>query len=242
MILLPVKNFANAKQRLASVLDAAERRELAQAMLQDVLQALYSWTQRPPVAVVTSDGYARRLARRFSFEVIEDPKNEGETEAIALGTRICETRGVPDTLVIPGDIPLVEPSELQAIVAAAPDGPGGSVLVPSTDGRGTNAALRKPGGLFPLTFGEYSFQPHLRAARATGQPCAVLRLPGVELDVDTPADLALLIAAETRTRTQKLLRDWGVRERLEGMNRKAPEGVEQSTTSPQRRGKTAAKH
>jgi 2-phospho-L-lactate guanylyltransferase len=215
MLLLPVKNFANAKQRLASVLDGVERRKLAQAMLEDVLQALRSWAQRPPVAVVTNTPAARRLARSFSFEVIEDSRNEGETAAIALGTRVCEQRGAPYTLVIPGDIPLVEPSELQAIVAAAPDGPGGSVLVPATDERGTNAALRKPADLFPLTFGEYSFQPHLRAARATGKPCVVLRLPGVELDVDTPADLALLIAAETRTRTQKLLREWRVRQRLE---------------------------
>jgi 2-phospho-L-lactate guanylyltransferase len=215
MVLLPVKNFANAKQRLASVLGAAERRKLAQAMLEDVLQALQSWTQRPPVAVVTRDGYARRLARRFSFEVIKDPNDEGETEAIALATRVCEARGVPYTLVIPGDIPLVEASELQAIVAAAPEGAAGSVLVPATDERGTNAALRRPAGLFPLTFGEYSFQPHLRAARATGQPCVVLRLPGVELDVDTPADLALIVAGEARTHTQALVEKWDVRQRLE---------------------------
>src|SRR6516162_1109776 len=214
MLLLPVKNFANAKQRLASVLDSSERRKLAQAMLEDVLEALHSWTQRPPVAVVTNAASARWLARSFSFEVIEDARNEGETEAIELGTRVCEARGAPYTLVIPGDIPLVEPSELQAILAAAPNGPAGSLLVPATDERGTNAALRKPAGLFPLTFREYSFQPHLRAARATGKPCVVLRLPGVELDVDSPADLALLIASETRTRTQKLLRDLQVRQRL----------------------------
>jgi 2-phospho-L-lactate/phosphoenolpyruvate guanylyltransferase len=216
MLLLPVKNFANAKQRLASVLDRAERRKLAQAMLEDVLQALHSWPQRPPVAVVTNAPAARRLARSLSFEVIEDTRNKGETEAIALATRVCEECGAPYTLVIPGDIPLVEPGELQAIVAAAPDGPAGSVLVPATDERGTNAVLRKPAALFPLAFGEYSFQPHLRAARAAGHPCVVLRLPGVELDVDTPADLALLIAAETRTHTQKLLHDWRVRQRLEG--------------------------
>lgn len=216
MILLPVKSFANAKQRLASVLDAAERYRLAQAMLEDVLQALRAWTQRPPVAVVTSDGYARRLARRFSFEIIEDPNNAGETEAIALATRMCEARGVPYTLVIPGDVPLVKTSELQAIVAASPEGREGSVLVPATDERGTNAALRRPPGLFPLTFGEYSFQAHLRAAQATTQPCVILRLPGVELDVDTPTDLASLITAPTRTHTQELLHAWRVQERIEG--------------------------
>jgi 2-phospho-L-lactate guanylyltransferase len=132
---------------------------------------------------------------------------------------VCEARGAPYTLVIPGDIPLVEPSELQSIVAATPDGPGGSVLVSATDERGTNAVLRKPAGLFPLAFGDYSFEPHLRAARASGYPCVVLRLPGVELDVDTPADLALLIAAESRTRTQKLLSEWHIRQRLEGVTK-----------------------
>ncbi len=214
MILLPVKDFSHAKQRLTSVLDAAERSRLAKAMLEDVFQALHSWAHRPPVAVVTADPYARRLARTFSFEVIRDSSHEGETEAIAVATRFCEQRGERETLVIPGDIPLVESSELQAIVDAAPDGPGGAVLVPATDERGTNAALRRPPGLFPLTFGEYSFQPHLRAARATGKPCILLRLPGMELDIDTPADLALLIATEVRTRTQELLHNWDARARL----------------------------
>ncbi len=88
------------------------------------------------------------------------------------------------------------------------------MLVPATNERGTNAALLRPPGLFPLKFGDYSFQPHVRAARGTGKPCVVLRLPGVELDIDTPADLALLIATEVRTRTQKLLHDWDVRSRL----------------------------
>lgn len=214
MVLLPVKDFTHAKQRLASVLDAAERSRLAKAMLEDVFQALRSWAPRPTVAVVTADPYARRLARSHSFEVISDSRHEGETEAIALGTSVCRQRGEREMLVIPGDIPLVEPSELEAIMDAAPASPGGSVLVPATDERGTNAALLRPPGLFTLKFGDYSFQPHVRAARATGRPCVVLRLPGVELDIDTPADLALLIATEVRTRTQELLHDWDVRSRL----------------------------
>ena len=37
MILIPVKNLASAKQRLASLLEQSVRTELAQAMLLDVL-------------------------------------------------------------------------------------------------------------------------------------------------------------------------------------------------------------
>lgn len=212
MILVPVKNLSTAKQRLSTVLNRAARSALAEAMLEDVLHTLARWTHRPPVAVVTSDPRARRLAEQFSFEIIEDRVNQGESEAIAMATRICEARGASDTVVLPGDIPFLQVSELESIFAAAPA--QGTLLVPSADGRGTNAALRRPPALFPLRFGDASFERHLRAARATGKPCATLRLPGIALDIDTPADVALLLAAESRTRTQRLLRAWNVRDPL----------------------------
>src|SRR5947209_5955798 len=106
MILIPVKNLDTAKQRLASVLDQPARTALAQVMLQDVLARLAEWTQRPAVAVVTSDPFAVELAQSHSFEVIPDPANPGETGAIEMATRLCEARGVDSTLVIPADIPL----------------------------------------------------------------------------------------------------------------------------------------
>ncbi len=208
MILIPVKNLAHAKQRLADVLDQPARTELAQAMLCDVLEAVASLTNRPEVALVTSDGFATGLARQFDFEVIPDNANLGETAAIAAATQLCESRGIESTLVIPGDIPLVTADELKKILLAAPA--VGSVLVPAADGRGTNAALRRPAGLFPLRFGNDSFRPHLAAARATGKPCVVLALPGVALDVDTPSDLRQLAAARGETRTQSLVRRLGL--------------------------------
>ena len=51
MILLPIKNTATAKQRLASVLDQCARTQLAQAMLTDVLTTLRNWANCPGVAV-----------------------------------------------------------------------------------------------------------------------------------------------------------------------------------------------
>lgn len=212
MILIPVKNWGHAKQRLSSILSPAERSALGEAMLHDVFETLAGWRNRPPVAVVTSEPRALRLARGFSFEVIEDAANQGETDAIAMATRVCECRKISSTLVIPGDIPLLKVSELEGVLAAAPS--EGAVLVPSYDGLGTNAAFRRPAGLFSLRFGGSSFDPHVRAAQATGRPCVTLQLPGIALDIDTPADLALLLAAENDTRAQQLLRVWKVTERL----------------------------
>jgi len=208
MILVPVKNLSCAKQRLASVLDQASRTELAQAMLFDVLETMALWTGRPGVAIVTGDPFALDLAKQFRFAVIPDHANLSETDAIEMATRFCESRGADHTLVVPGDIPLIQSAELEAILKVAPQ--QGSVLVPSADGRGTNAAFRRPSGLFPLRFGSDSFKPHRAAAHATGKPCIELSLPGIALDVDNLFDLRQLAAAPGDTRAQRLIRTWGM--------------------------------
>jgi len=206
VILLPVKNLANAKQRLAPVLEQQGRTELAQAMLADVAEAVAAYTG-DEVSLATSDPFAIELARQHGFEIIRDESNLSETDAIAMATRVCESRGVKSTLVIPGDIPLIEASDIRAIYDSSPD--IGSVLVPSSDKRGTNAVLRRPAGLFPLRFGNDSFMPHLAAAIGTDKSCVVLSLPGIALDVDTPEDLRELAEAFGEKRSQVLARKLG---------------------------------
>ncbi len=210
MILIPVKNLAHAKQRLAPLLEPAARTALAQAMLLDVLETLDAWPNRPAIAIVTSDPFALGVAQRFALEVIPDYANRSETDAIEMATELCRARGVSSTLVIPADIPLVTVLEMEAILDAAP--PEGSVLVPAADGRGTNAVYRSPAALFPLRFGNDSFKPHLAAARATEKPCVLLSLPGIALDVDNPAELRQLASAPGETRSQHLARRWGFAE------------------------------
>jgi 2-phospho-L-lactate/phosphoenolpyruvate guanylyltransferase len=212
VILVPIKNTSAAKQRLASVLDQPSRTRLAQAMLHDVLSALHDWQGRPGVALVTSDPFALELAREYQFEVIPDPDNPGETGAIEIATRVCVERGEDSTLVIPADVPLIKAWELEEVLKRAPA--EGSVLVPAGDGRGTNAAFRRPANLFPLRFGNDSFKPHHVAAQATGKPCIVLNLPGIAVDVDNPKDLQQLISLPGKTRAQRLVREWNVASRL----------------------------
>jgi 2-phospho-L-lactate guanylyltransferase len=210
MILIPVKQLDGAKQRLASFLDQATRTKLAQAMLWDVLDAVRACPSQPAVSLVTSDAFAVELGHKFNVQVIADSANRSETDAIEMATRFCERAGVRSTLVIPADIPLIQPSEVEQILRAAPE--EGSVLVPASDGRGTNAILRNPAGLFPLRFGNDSFKPHLEAARATNKPCTVLYLPGIALDIDHLSDLQELAAAAGQSRAQQLVRQWDLKQ------------------------------
>jgi 2-phospho-L-lactate/phosphoenolpyruvate guanylyltransferase len=216
VILVPVKNLSAAKQRLAAVLDQPSRTALAQAMLHDVLATLHNWDGRPAVALVTSDPYALQLAAEYHFEVIPDPDNPGETGAIEMATKICVEHGAESTLVIPADIPLIQAWELNEILARAPA--EGSVLVPAADGRGTNAAFRRPAGLFPLRFGNDSFKPHHAAAQATGKPCVILKFAGIGVDVDNPEDLQRLVSLPGETRAQHLARKY-VHEGTDGVGK-----------------------
>jgi 2-phospho-L-lactate guanylyltransferase len=205
MILIPVKNLANAKQRLSAVLDQATRTELAHAMLVDVVLAVSGCDVE--VALVTSDPFALHVAAHGGLEIIRDTSNRSETDAIEMATWVCEERGIESTLVIPADVPLIEAADIQMIYEHAPA--RGSVLVPAADNRGTNAVLRRPAALFPLRFGNDSFVPHRAAAEATNNPCVVLALPRIALDIDNPEDLRLLAHAPGEKRSQVLARRLG---------------------------------
>lgn len=206
---VPVKDLANAKQRLIPVLSPGARRELAHAMLEDVLAALGD-AGLDAVLVVTRDPDVMALARRLDATILEEPENRGHTEAVAFAQRRAIERGAHGFLTIPADVPRVTASEIRAICQAGAGAPA-AVFVPSRSGFGTNAALLSPPDLMPLKFGEPSFENHLSAARERGLEPRVLRLPGLGLDIDGPEDLTALVRGEDDTRSSRLLRSFGSR-------------------------------
>jgi 2-phospho-L-lactate/phosphoenolpyruvate guanylyltransferase len=206
ILLIPVKSLTTAKQRLAAALNPWQRTQLAEAMLRDVVVAASGVRNRVDVALVTSDARARHLAREFSFGIIEDSRNEGETAAVEMATVWCEQRGYDTTVVAPGDIPLITSDELHSVLNAAPA--EGAVLVPAYDRRGSNCILRRPASLIPLRFGNDSFLPHCEALRQTGRELVILEMPGIGLDIDNPHELDLLLQRDGNTNTHQLLRSW----------------------------------
>lgn len=199
---LPVKDLVNAKQRLATLLEPAERHDLAAAMLEDVLDALHAvagFTLR----IVTRDPEVLALAARRGVTCLTEETNRGHTEAVAFAQDDAARLGAPGFLTVPGDVPCVTAAELRALLAAGESGPG-VVFVPSRSGFGTNAALLVPPGAMPLKFGEPSFANHLEAARARSLTPRVLMLPGLGLDVDAPDDLRLLLEHGASTRAARL--------------------------------------
>ncbi len=204
-VVVPVKDFASAKQRLDAVLSPTDRRRLAEASFRDVLGTLTSASGLGLIAVVTKDEQAMAIAAEVGVVVIPEAENRGQTEAVALATDVMIGRGVQTLLAVPGDIPLITPEDVETIIQA---GRGVDVvLVPAHDERGTNAILRTPPHVMPLRFGYDSFLPHLESARARKLRTTVLHLPTVALDIDTPADLAAFMTWPARTRAHEALKE-----------------------------------
>jgi 2-phospho-L-lactate guanylyltransferase len=208
---IPVKDLANAKQRLMRVLDPAQRRELARAMLIDVLRAV-DGVGLDQVWVVTREPEVAALARALGARPLAEADNRGHTAAVAAAQAEAVRAGADAFMTIPGDVPCVTASEIRALVGASTGRPAG-VFAPSRSGLGTNGVLLAPPAVMRLRFGEPSFEDHLAAARAAGLQPRIVALPGLGLDVDDPDDLAALLVAGAGTESARLVAGWRVFER-----------------------------
>jgi len=209
-LLLPVKDLNNAKKRLIGVLSPEERFALAEAMLADTVRAVQGIRSAEKVFVVTNYVPAMQLAEENGWEILREEQQISESHSVDAASRICEQRGVTGLLRIPLDLPLIQSSDIDELLAA--DCPGPSLLiVPSRDGTGTNAILRTPPTLFPSHFGAGSFAKHLAEAESARAHIVIRRNARLEMDVDDESDLRALLEHDlSATETGRWLRSSGL--------------------------------
>ena len=186
--ILPVKEMAGAKQRLAPLLSPEERIGLMQVMLRDVLAALSAAPSLAGIALVTLDPWAQALAQEHGARIITEGAREGHTGAVTSAAAVLQAEGVAAILTLPGDIPAAKPMEIEALIAAATASPA-FIIAPAHDEQGSNAILMSPPNAVRLRFGEDSYFPHLTASRAAGIAPQILHLQGIAMDIDHPADI-----------------------------------------------------
>jgi 2-phospho-L-lactate/phosphoenolpyruvate guanylyltransferase len=217
--ILPVKRFSAAKSRLgASGVAETLRERLARAMVADVLLALAGTDAIERTIVVTREPALAGVAAQHGALIVEDHADAGQSAAVALGVSHALGDGFARVLCIPGDCPALDPSELDALLAAADARAAqdardvtdavdardvadaranGSVraevvIVPDRHGTGTNGLLLTPPDAIEPAFGPGSCERHRALARAAGARCQIERPASLLLDVDTGDDLAAL--------------------------------------------------
>jgi 2-phospho-L-lactate/phosphoenolpyruvate guanylyltransferase len=206
---IPVKETAAAKERLADAVPRHLRPGLALAMLEDVLAAVTRARGLAGIAIVTLDPAVRALAQRYDARILTDDARGGHTAAVAAAARTLEAEGRAGMLQMPGDIPLVAAEEISLLLALRRSAPS-FTIAPSHDDFGSNAVLVCPPTAVPLTFGDDSFYPHLRAAQACGIKPLIVRQRGIGLDIDRPVDIWSFAQLRSHTRAQAYLERHGL--------------------------------
>ena len=159
-------------------------------MFADVLGSVRRVPGLGGIVVVTSDRAAESTASGSSVRVLREAAESGHSQAALVGIRHALAEGYERVLLIPGDTPLVQAAELAGLLA----GSVGVAVVPDRHRTGTNALVLAPPDAIEPSFGPGSFERHAAAAERAGVPHRVEEVPGLALDVDTPADLAALTA------------------------------------------------
>ena len=197
--ILPIKSFSeNAKTRLAGELTLGPRRALIEAMFADVLTALRRTRSIDRIIVVSADNNAQQTAGGHGASVVEDSA-VGHSNAAVAGITEALEHGFTRALLVPGDCPLLDPTELEELLAISVS-PRSALVVPDRHGEGTNALLLTPPDSLTPSFGEGSAARHHQLADSQGADSRTVNVPTLALDIDTPEDLAELrrVLAETR--------------------------------------------
>jgi 2-phospho-L-lactate guanylyltransferase len=200
---LPVKSPQNAKQRLSGFLSAEQRETFARILFRQTLASLCQAEGIDRVAVVTSDSEVAGRSHRSGALVFEESEQVSHSVSADAACLRAMQLGATTVLLVPIDVPLVTPADFSRLAAAARLGAqSGSqpcpqtklIVVPSADGTGTNALARTPPNVIESRFGPGSCRAHLDQARAKSVHAEVLRLRGLMFDIDTPEDVAALLA------------------------------------------------
>jgi 2-phospho-L-lactate guanylyltransferase len=178
-VLVPVKAFAAAKQRLAAVLDPPARIALATAMATTLLDAAGDLR----VAVVCDDHAVRTWAEGQGAEAIWTP-GLGLNGAVEAGVAHLARRGVDRVIVAHADLPLA--TDLAWVAAT-----DGVTLVPDRHRDGTNVACVPAQSGFAFAYGAGSFEAHRAEARRLGLTVRLVPDRRLGWDVDVPDDLAV---------------------------------------------------
>lgn len=203
-ILIPVKDLTQAKQRLSPLLSQEQRTQLAWTMFETVAKAAEEVPSVDAIVIVTSYQPAIEFSRKKGFDVIAEQEQVSESASVDYASRELQADGATAILRLPADLPLVTTEDIEDIFAHEKSSPS-CVIVPSRDGTGTNALIRRPPTIFKSYFGPGSLDKHKSAAKRAGAKLVVLDLPRVALDIDAPEDIEELKSVGSESATYAIL-------------------------------------
>ncbi len=200
--LVPLKDLVQAKTRLAGVLQPSERRALMQAMAEDVLDTLANHSGISAVTLVSDDPSAPLLAQRYGVRWWpEAPQSTGLNTVLRYATERLEQdlsqRSLIDRsqhmLIVHADLPLITGEDIDAVSDRLASGVE-LLIGADEEGEGTNLLAYTACTAPRFAYGQGSCAKHLAWAQEKQLNTEILQRAGIALDIDSPADLRILLS------------------------------------------------
>ncbi len=185
--IIPIKHLKEAKSSLSSVMNPLQRQEFVLRMLTDILRAVEISDSVAGSIVVSPDSRVLEFSQPFGATIIRDP-GKGLNHALDLAVKKVKEIGGKAALIMPGDVPLVTPREIDEVVGLASR--EHEVIIAKSNRKGTNAMLLKPPDAIKLKFGGESFPLHVEEASLAGINPRVYESLRLATDIDEVSDLA----------------------------------------------------
>jgi len=213
--IVPIKTFDRAKQRLANVLNEAERRALMLAMARDVLTCLTKCTELTGILIVSRAPEADALAQIFGTERYAESPDANLARALEQAAQhLIDHFAATGVIVVPADVPGIDADELNELLSNHEQ----VTIFPDTDNIGTNGLICTPPLCMPYIFDGKSFKPHVDAAFDCGITPKIVPGTKFALDVDTPTDLASVIHLLPDSQTAMYLKNAYIDVRLDKLS------------------------
>jgi len=187
LFIIPMKDPAVAKSRLADVLPDAVRARLAMALFRRMLGFLVEAQPDVDVLVVSESAVIKAETGTLFLQ----QNSQGLNAAVREGAAWAKAKGYAAICVLPADLADPSAADLARLMALGE----GVSLAPAHDG-GTNALLVSPPDAIEFGYGNGSCLAHQMAAQAAGVPCTIIPLESFKYDIDTSADLARVRGVE----------------------------------------------
>jgi len=189
-VIVLVKDFASAKQRLGPALDVRERRSLARRNARRAIGAAAAGSHR---LVVAGSDEVGAFAAKLGAEHIVEPRQQGQNTAAMRGISHAVEQGADSVLVLSSDLPFVTRRSVLRLLASAAAEQGPLVVaVPAAGRGGTNALYLRPPHVINLHFGGDSLALFRHDAETRSVRFVVHHSTEMALDLDEPDDLERL--------------------------------------------------
>ena len=192
-VVVLIKDFDSAKERLRPALGTKSRRALAR---RNANLAVTAAAAGDHVLAVAGSEEVAEMAAAWGASVLLEPREEGQNTAAERGIARARDAGAEAVLLLSSDLPLVTPAAVRHVLQAAGRLKAPVVLaVPAIGRGGTNALYLRPADAIGMHFGDESLAKFKVEAEARGAKFVVHRSEAIALDLDEPSDLERLSRA-----------------------------------------------